>query len=124
VATAITIEENNMLSHPTLDRLHQFSLAGMERALEEQCRLPDSAEVTFEDRLATLVDREAIERENKRLAMWLRFAGVRQAASPEDVDYRAARGLDRALFQKLAATAWLEQHPNLPVTGPTGVGKI
>jgi DNA replication protein DnaC len=123
VAAAITIEENTMLSHPTLDRLRQLGLTGMARALEEQHRQPDSAELTFEDRLAMLVDREALERDNKRLATRLRFAGLRQAASPEDVDYRAARGLDRALFQKLAAGTWIEQHQNLLITGPTGVGK-
>ena len=41
------------------------------------------------------------ERDTKRLATRLRFAGLRQQATPEDVDHRAARGLDRALFQKL-----------------------
>jgi hypothetical protein len=32
-----------------------------------------------------------------------RAARLRQAASVEDVDYRATRGLDRALFLKLSA---------------------
>jgi DNA replication protein DnaC len=44
-------------------------------------------------------------------------------ATPEDVDYRAARGLDRALFQKLTGGEWIERHENLLVTGPTGTGK-
>lgn len=43
--------------------------------------------------------------------------------SVEDVDYRPARGLDRVLFQKLAAGDWIEAHDNLIITGPTGVGK-
>ena len=33
----------------------------------------------------------------------LRYARLRHQASVEDIDYRAARGLDRALFQKLTA---------------------
>lgn len=41
----------------------------------------------------------------------------------EDVDYRSSRGLDRALFQKLAGGQWIDDHDNLVVTGPTGVGK-
>jgi DNA replication protein DnaC len=112
-----------MLSHPTLDRLHELGLAGMARALEEQRRQPDAAELSFEDRLALLVDREALERDTKRLAARLRFAGLRQQATPEDVDHRAVRGLDRGLFLRLTGGEWIERHQNLLVTGPTGTGK-
>ena len=70
-----------------------------------------------------LVDREVLERDNKRLKARLRFAGLRQIAAPEDVDYRAHRGLDRALFQRLAQGEWIERQQNLLITGPTGVGK-
>ena len=70
-----------------------------------------------------LVDREAIERENKRLVSRLKFAGLRQNAVVEDVDMKAPRGLDKALFAKLAAGDWIDQHQNLIVIGPTGVGK-
>ena len=52
-----------------------------------------------------------------------RIAGLRQQATPEDVDHRAARGLDRALFQKLTSGEWIERHQDLLVTGPTGTGK-
>jgi DNA replication protein DnaC len=46
-----------------------------------------------------------------------------QRAAIEDVDYRTARGLDRALFQKLGDGAWIDAHDNLLICGPTGVGK-
>ena len=112
-----------MLSHPTIDRLRELGLIGMVHALEEQRRQPDSTDLNFEDRLAMLVDREVLERDNKRLKARLRFAGLRQVAAPEDVDYRAHRGLDRALFQRLAQCEWIERQQNLLITGPTGVGK-
>jgi DNA replication protein DnaC len=112
-----------MLSHPTIDRLRELGLIGMIHALEEQRRQPDSNQLSFDDRLAILVDREVLERDNKRLKSRLRFAGLRQVAAPEDVDYRAHRGLDRALFQKLAQGEWIERQQNLLITGPTGVGK-
>jgi DNA replication protein DnaC len=112
-----------MLSHPTIDRLRELGLVGMVHALEEQRRQPDSADLSFEDRLAMLVDREALVRDNKRLTARLRFAGLRQVAAPEDVDYRAHRGLDRTLFLRLAQGEWIERQQNLLITGPTGVGK-
>jgi DNA replication protein DnaC len=53
----------------------------------------------------------------------LRSAKLRHQAAPEDVDWRAHRGLDRALFQELLKGGWIGAGENLIVTGPTGVGK-
>ena len=36
----------------------------------------------------------------------------------EDVDYRAARGLDRTLFQTLIAGRWIDAAQNLVIEGP------
>ena len=112
-----------MLTHPTEQRLVALGLAGMAKALEEQRRQPDVAALSFEERLGLLVDREAIERENKRLVSRLKFAGLRQNAIVEDVDMKAARGLDKALFAKLVVGDWIAQKQNLIVIGKTGLGK-
>ena len=112
-----------MLTHPTEQRLVALGLAGMAKALEDQRRQPDIAALSFEDRLGLLVDREAIERENKRLASRLKFAGLRQNAIVEDADMKAPRGLDKALFAKLVAGDWIDQHQNLIIVGKTGLGK-
>jgi len=112
-----------MLTHPTHGRLVALGLAGMAKALDEQQRQPDITALAFEKRLALLVDREATERENKRLVSRLRFARLRQNAVVEDIDHKAPRGLDKALFQKLVGGDWIERHQNLLIIGPTGVGK-
>jgi len=112
-----------MLTHPTHDRLIALGLAGMAKALEDQRRQPDIAALAFEERIAMMIDREAIERENKRLITRLKFACLRQSAVVEDIDLKAPRGLDKALFHKLAAGDWIDRHQNLIVIGPTGVGK-
>ncbi len=106
-----------MLTHPTEQRLVALGLAGMAKALEEQRRQPDVAALSFEERLGLLVDREAIERENKRLVSRLKFAGLRQNAIVEDVDMKAARELD---VMAKPCTAWTPFSPSsLPATGST-----
>jgi DNA replication protein DnaC len=112
-----------MLTHPTQDRLTALGLTGMAKALEEQQRQPDIAALPFEERLGLLVDREAIERENKRLVSRLKFAGLRQDAAIEDLDTKAVRGLDKTLFAKLAAGDWIARRENLIIVGKTGLGK-
>lgn len=75
-----------MLTHPTLDRLLALGLTGMAKAFDDQRRQPDVAALPFEDRLALMVDREIVERQNKSLATRLKFAGLRHAAIVEDID--------------------------------------
>ena len=112
-----------MLKHPTLDQLHALGLHGMAKAFAELSGNDEAKGVDRNDWLALLLDREASLRRDKRLTARLRAAKLRQQASVEDVDYRAARGLDRALFQKLAEGQWIDAHDNLALVGPSGVGK-
>jgi DNA replication protein DnaC len=112
-----------VLTHPTLDQLHQLGLAGMASAFTELQADPRAAELTHAEWLALLLDREVTERRDRRLKARLRYARLRHHATIEDVDYRAPRGLDRSLFQKLAAGDWIDVPQNLIIEGPTGVGK-
>jgi DNA replication protein DnaC len=112
-----------MLTHPTLDRLHQMGLFGMAKAFADIAASDGADGLTHGEWLALLLDREWTYRYDKRLASRLRYARLRHQAAVEDVDYRAARGLDRALFQKLIIGDWIAAHDNLVITGPTGVGK-
>src|SRR5216684_3427503 len=50
-------------------------------------------------------------------------AKLRQTATIENIDYRTARGLDRALFQTLTTSQWVHEHNHLAIVGPTGTGK-
>ncbi len=109
-----------MLTHPTLDRLHELGLAGMAKAFAEIEASDEAASLTHPEWLALLLDREISHRRDRRLMARLRYARLRHQASVEDVDYRAARGLDRALFHKLADGQWIDAHENLILCGPCG----
>ena len=112
-----------MLKHPTLDKLHALKLTGMAAALADQSATPDITELTFEERLGLLVDREMTERDNRRMSSRLRRARLRHNAILEDLDYRHSRGLDKGLVQSLAGCQLVKEHLNVLITGPTGVGK-
>jgi DNA replication protein DnaC len=112
-----------VLTHPILEQLAQLGLTGMAQAFAELEASGDGATLTHADWLGLLVDREITHRRDKRLATRLRYARLRHNAVVEDVDYRAPRGLNRALFHKLAEGEWIEAHDNLILCGPTGVGK-
>jgi len=112
-----------MLKHPTLDKLHALKLTGMAAALADQSATPDITDLSFEERLGLLVDREMTERDNRRMSSRLRRAKLRHAAILEDIDYRNSRGLDKGLIQSLASCQWVKEHLNVLITGPTGVGK-
>ena len=119
----LSIGDHALLTHPTLDRLHELGLAGMAKAFAEIEASDEAASLTHPEWLALLLDREVSHRRDRRLMARLRYARLRHQASVEDVDYRAARGLDRALFQKLVDGQWIDAHENLILCGPTGVGK-
>jgi hypothetical protein len=89
-----------MLVNHTHERLAALGLAGMAKAFDDQIRQPDVTALTFEQRLGLMIDREATERENKRLAVRLKFASLRQTAIIEDIDLRTPRSIDRAFFAR------------------------
>lgn len=112
-----------MLKHPTLDKLYALKLTGMASALVDQSASAEITDLSFEERLGLLVDREMTERENRRMSSRLRRAKLRHNAILEDLDYRNPRGLDKELIQSLASCQWVKDHLNVLITGPTGVGK-
>lgn len=112
-----------MLTQPLLDKLSQLRLPAFRAALEEQLHNPQYIDLSFEDRLALLVDRECIRRDNNRLQRRLRVARLPLPATIEDLDLSPSRGIDRRLVLQLAQGEWINQHLNILVLGPTGVGK-
>ena len=85
-----------MLTHPTHEHLVALGLTGMAKALEEQRRSPDLDALSFEERLGLLVDREAAERDSKRLTARLRRC-ARMPASRTSTGARRAAWTGRCL---------------------------
>jgi len=112
-----------MLIHPLAERLRALGLAAMADTFLQMQLDPAAAELSREDWLGLLLEREVTARDNKRLSRRLSQARLRQNALVEDTDFRAPRGLDRALFHQLAGCDWIRHSQHLVISGPTGVGK-
>jgi DNA replication protein DnaC len=113
-----------MLTHPTLDQLRALKLDGMADAFVVLQSQDNARDLSHAEWLALLLDREAAKRDTSRFQSRLRSAKLRHSqASIEDVDYRAARRLDKTMFQQLATGRWIAEHRNVLVTGKCGVGK-
>lgn len=113
-----------MLNEHTLDQLRSLRLDGLIQALTDQTTIPAVATMTFQERLALLVQREVDWRDGKRLTRLLKAAKLKSSsACVEDIDWRASRGLDRNLVNQLTSSDWLRHAQNVLITGSTGVGK-
>jgi DNA replication protein DnaC len=112
-----------MLTQPLLDKLIQLRLPAFHNGLQEQLANPKYAELSFEERLALLVDLECTRRHDHRIQRSIKLAAFPQSATLESLDLSASRGLERAFVLELAQGNWIDQHLNTLVLGPTGSGK-
>jgi DNA replication protein DnaC len=113
-----------MLTNPTMETLKGLKLHGMLQALEEQQQTPTIQALSFEERIALIVDRERLYRDNQRKTRLLRGAHLKVAAACiEDINYKAARGLDKKQIATLATGEWIRRSQNVLITGATGSGK-
>jgi len=85
--------------------------------------MPPDKQLSFEDKLGLLVDREWADRENRRVARRVKEARLSVRAAPEEILCDAARGLERAALRELTTCQWVRSHHNLVIVGVTGVGK-
>jgi DNA replication protein DnaC len=113
-----------MLNQQTIEKLHTMRLHGMAEAFRAQPQQTGIAELSFEERLALLVDQQWNWRQNHALARRLANAKLRHRACVEDIDFRHTRGLDRTLVRSLTQdSGWVRQHQNVFLIGPCGIGK-
>src|SRR5919107_4521278 len=111
-----------MLQEPMMEKLTAMRLLGMVDALKAQAQDPATRELSFLERLGMLVDHQWNWRQNQALARRLYVAKLRDNACVEEIDYRAARGLDKSVIRALAQeSAWVRNHEHIFVLGPTGV---
>jgi len=113
-----------MLQKQMLSQLRTLKLSGIADALALQWDQPNTYDdLSFDERLALLVNQEVTSRDNKRLQRLLKAARFKLLATLADVDYTHPRGLMKTQIATLQTGEWLFKKRNLLITGPTGCGK-
>jgi DNA replication protein DnaC len=112
-----------MLSDTITDKLVSFKLRGFLEAYREQQESPHYRDLSFEERFAMLVDREALRRQNLAFQKRIGVAKLRSFSSIDEIDFSAQRNIRKQKILQLAQPSWIEAKHSLVITGPTGVGK-
>jgi DNA replication protein DnaC len=112
-----------MLTEPTLEKMRQMKLNGMLKAFEEQLNGKSYSNLSFESRLAHLIEQESLDRENRKLESRLKNAKLKHNACIENLSFKSGRKLEKTTVLSLAQSTWIKEHRNILITGLTGVGK-
>jgi DNA replication protein DnaC len=113
-----------MFNQQTIEKLYTMRMRGMADGFTQQQEDPQTRQLSFEERFALLVDRQWNWRQNRALDRRLKEARLQGPACLEDIDFRAARGLDKQLVRSLTLDSdWVRRHQNIFLLGATGIGK-
>ena len=127
--SALTSPVNNltatlMLNNATITRLRALKLQGFADALQQQHEQADCLGLSFDERLALLVEREVYARGDRKRARLLQSAQLKYpSATVEDASFEGIRGIDRAALMGLALSTWIERGETICLAGATGLGK-
>ena len=110
-----------MLNNPTVEKLKDLKLKVMAQMLSD----PDNSlrELSFEERLGIMVEKEWLAKKNSRIKRLLNNASLGLNACIEDIDYSIDRTIDKKMVQKLSSCVFIEQKLNILISGKTGSGK-
>lgn len=110
-----------MLDNPTVEKLREMKLKTMAQMLKDPD--PSLEDLSFEERLGIMVEKEWMSRKNSRIKRLLYGASLGMNACIEDIDYTADRKIDKKTIQILSTCSFIVQKLNLIVSGRTGCGK-
>ena len=107
----------------TLMKMKQMNFYGMHRACEAAIQSGDIYQQDTQQTLATLIDNEWDERNNRKIERLIKAASFQYRASLEELRYEPERNLNKSQIQELGQCSFIERTENILVTGATGVGK-
>jgi DNA replication protein DnaC len=110
-----------MLRNQTIEKLRDMKLKAMAQMLSEAN--PSDLELSFEERLGLMVEKEWMAKKNSKIKRLLRNANLGINACIEDIEYSSNRAIDKQSIVELASCSFIEKSLNIIATGKTGSGK-
>lgn len=113
-----------MASYGTIPAmLRKIRASDAAREYERQLLDISVADLSFEDRLSLILDRELSQRESRRTARYVREAGFRLRCYPEEIDYVQSRSVSKQVMSQVLSLSFIRGKHNVLIFGPTGIGK-
>ncbi|GHV21094.1 ATPase AAA [Bacteroidia bacterium] len=111
------------MNEVTLEKMRKLRLFGMQASFKAMLESKSTERFTVDQMLATLVQAEWEEQEQRKIDRHLRNAKFRYQASMEEIDYLHDRNLDKNQMLRFVDCSYLKKAENVLVTGATGLGK-
>jgi len=113
-----------MTNQTTINKMIEMRLTAMANAYRIQMQEHSLDHLSFEERLGLLVDIEYTSRKNNRLKRLIHYASFDQTqACIADVNYNAARKIDKSQIDRLANCQYIVDKHNIIIMGASGTGK-
>lgn len=113
-----------MASQSTLDKLREMRMSVAAAAYQDQDSMRGVEGMSFDERLAQIVDAEWDSRRANRRMRLLRQAQLPYPdASVADIIYDPDRGIDRSEMLELSNCTWVTDRRNVVFVGASGSGK-
>jgi len=111
------------MNEETLEKMGKLRLYGMQQSFKGILESKSSRQFTIDQLLATLIQAEWEEHENRKINRLMKNAKFRYHTSLEEIDYRHPRNLDKNQMLRFIDCNYLKKAENILVTGATGLGK-
>ena len=112
-----------MANQSTLDKLREMRMSVAAAAYQDQDTMRGVESMSFDERLAQIVDAEWDSRRSNKRVRLLRQAQLScPDANVADIVYDADRGLDRSEMIELSNCTWITERRNVVLVGASGAG--
>lgn len=103
--------------------LVELKLNGIRNNLDRRIKDGQDERLGYQEFLGLCLFDEIEHRRNVKVKNLVSKATFRSTATPEGIDFTAARSLDKKQVAELSTSRFIEAGHNLLIVGPTGVGK-
>ena len=107
----------------TLEKMRKMRFFGMFRTFKTSLESGKQEDCTPDEMVATLIEAEWDDRQNRIIERQLKNARFRYKAALEELHYHTDRNIDKNLIMRLAGCQFVDKHENILITGSTGIGK-